>query len=111
MSRLKALRRPPEFKRVLEEGYPLRGPRFTAFYLPGERGVRAGFVCGRRVGSAVARNRARRVLRNAWRSVGPQVAEAYDVVFVAGPAMRGAKTPEVAADMSDRLRAARVAGR
>ena len=43
----------------------------------------AAFVAGRRLGGAVQRNRARRVLREAWRRVAPDIDGGADVVFVA----------------------------
>ena len=66
--------------------------------------TRAAFVASRRVGGAVARNRARRVLRAAWRTVGPSVREGMDVVFVARETIQGAKTQDVEADMRELLR-------
>ena len=45
--------------------------------------VRYGLVTGRRIGSAVVRNRAKRRLREAIRAVGLPVG--YDFVVIAGP--------------------------
>jgi ribonuclease P protein component len=50
---------------------------------PRPEGLAAAFVAGRRVGGAVQRNRARRVLREAWRSLAPRIDRGADVVFVA----------------------------
>jgi ribonuclease P protein component len=65
---------------------------------------RVAFVVSRRVGGAVARNRARRVLRAAWRAVEPSIERYVDVVFVAREAIRGAKTQDVEAEMRELLR-------
>jgi ribonuclease P protein component len=62
-------------------------------------GTRAGFVVRREVGSAVARNRARRVMKEAWRSIESEVASSLDVVFVARPAIAGCSLAEVAQEM------------
>jgi ribonuclease P protein component len=59
-------------------------------------------VAARRVGGAVARNRARRVLRAAWRQVAPQ--DGTDAVLVARRVIRGAKTQELVAEMTELLR-------
>jgi ribonuclease P protein component len=67
---------------------------------PGRRAV----IASRRVGSAVERNRARRILRAAWRSLEAEVEGAGDVVLVARPAIRGAKTQDLVAEMSGLLR-------
>jgi ribonuclease P protein component len=68
------------------------------FLAPGTGVVAA--VAGRRVGGAVERNRARRVLRAAWREMGHRIGFAHDVVLVATPAIRGAKTQDLIAEMT-----------
>lgn len=73
------------------------------YLLPGKGRTRTAFVCGRRVGGAVARNRARRLLREAWRDVSPRVQSGLDVVFVARPEIRGARTQDLIADMTRTL--------
>ena len=47
--------------------------------------VRVGIICGKRVGGAVVRNRARRRLRAAARSVLPAVPPAWDILLVIRP--------------------------
>ena len=65
----------------------------------------SAFVAGRRVGGAVERNRARRVLRAAWRAIDPPAAPDVDVVLVARAGIRGARTQDLVAEMNDLLRA------
>ena len=91
---------------MLREGRPHRGERVVAFVARGAG--EAGFVAGRRIGKAVARNRARRVLRSAWREVAPRVAPGTDVVWVAREPIRGAKTQDLVAEMMELLRRAEV---
>jgi ribonuclease P protein component len=76
------------------------------YVLPSEGGTRVGFVCSRNVGGAVARNRARRLLREAWRELAPRIRPNHDVVAVARPEVRGAKMQEVKADMERALNSA-----
>jgi ribonuclease P protein component len=61
-------------------------------------------VVARRTGGAVDRNRARRILRAAWREIAPEVADTYDVVLVARGGIRGAKTQDLVAEMTELLR-------
>jgi ribonuclease P protein component len=61
-------------------------------------------VAARRVGGSVERNRARRILREAWRQVSPQVGEGFDAVLVAREAIRGATTQDLVAEMTQVLR-------
>jgi ribonuclease P protein component len=61
-------------------------------------------VAARRIGGAVARNRARRVLRAAWHEVSPELGAGHDVVLVAREAIRSAKTQDLVAEMRELLR-------
>ncbi len=56
---------------------------------------RAAWVTGKRVGGAVARNRARRLLREAWRALAPRIREGNDLVFVARASFESAKAPDL----------------
>ena len=62
---------------------------------------RVGLSVGKRVGGAVARNRAKRLLREAWRGVNKQWAlkKGFLVVLVARDEIAGKKTEDVAAEM------------
>ena len=72
------------------------------FVAPGHGGT--AVVATRRVGGAVERNRARRILREAWRQVSPQVRGDFDAVLVAREAIRGAKTQDLVTEMTQLLR-------
>ena len=101
------LRRGTDVRRVVRTGKRGSGTLMVVYVAPGGRLARAAFVCGRRVGGAVVRNRGRRLLREAWRSVRAR-AQGFDVVFVARPEIQGAKTPDVIVDMDRALLAAGV---
>ena len=73
------------------------------YVVPGSEHVAAAFVAGRRVGGAVERNRARRVLREAWRSLAPTLHRGADVVFVAKRGILRARSSELEAEMRDLL--------
>jgi ribonuclease P protein component len=76
------------------------------FVAPGSGTV--AFVAGRRVGDAVIRNRARRILRAAWREVAPKVRDGYDIALVARKQIRGARTPELVPEVEGLLSRAQV---
>lgn len=88
-----------EVRRILDLATPLRGRRVVLFLAPGS-GDRA-VVAARRVGGAVQRNRAKRILREAWRQVSPQVTGDVDAVLVAREAIRGATTQDLVSEMSE----------
>jgi ribonuclease P protein component len=72
------------------------------FLAPGTGGFAA--VATKRVGGAVDRNRARRILRAAWRDIAPEVGTANDVVLVARAGIRGATTQDLVAELTELLR-------
>jgi ribonuclease P protein component len=91
-----------DVRRVLDSGRPLHGNRVVVFLAPGAGA--AAFVAGRRVGNAVDRNRARRILRAAWLEIARGIGNGYDTVLVARTAIRGAKTQDLVAEMTELLR-------
>lgn len=84
---------------MLREGRPLHGKLVVSFVAPGPRD--SAFIAARRIGGAVQRNRARRILRAAWQQASPQVDEGLEVVLVAREAIRGAKTQDLVTEMSE----------
>ena len=71
-----------EFRRVYEQGRKLQGHYFTAFVMPSERErPRLGITTTRKIGNAVERNRARRLLREAFRKNKWLVPAGVDIVI------------------------------
>ncbi|MBI3647165.1 MAG: ribonuclease P protein component [Actinobacteria bacterium] len=93
--------------RVFAEGRSFHGRRVVLFLAPGPGAT--AVVAARKVGAAVERNRARRILRAAWRQVAPMVDDGYDVVLVARQGIRGARTQDLVAEMTELLRRTEVA--
>ena len=73
------------------------------FIAPGSGRSRAAWVAGRRIGKAVARNRARRLLREAWRAVAPRMEDGYELVMVARGRMDDVKAHQVIEELEDLL--------
>ena len=93
-----------DFRRVTQQGRRIAGALMTLHWVPRDEAlVRAGFTAGRRVGGAVIRNRARRLLREAWRSVAQRADGGCDLVFVARPDIAGRKLADVVAEMESLL--------
>jgi ribonuclease P protein component len=105
------LRRAPDIRRAMRAGLPHVGGRVVLYVLPRKQGTRVAFVSGRRVGKAVGRNRARRLMREAWRVVAPGLQGGFDIVFVARPEIEGAGMGDVLADIGSTLSRAGVIAR
>jgi ribonuclease P protein component len=93
--------RTPGIRKVFRDGQPVHGKRMVLFAAPGSGGF--ALVAGKKVGGAVERNRARRVLRAALREVAPRGMEGHDIVLVAREAIRGARTQDLIAEMTELL--------
>ena len=72
---------------------------------PAERPVRVGYTCSKKIGNAVARNRAKRRLREVARKVVPQLARpGWDYVLVARPGATIARDfADLLADLTEAL--------
>ena len=70
-------------ERALRDGRVVRSPYFRLRYRAGVGPPGVGFLAGRRVGGAVKRNRAKRVLREAFRTSDVDVSGIETLVFIA----------------------------
>ncbi|MBN2564474.1 MAG: ribonuclease P protein component [Candidatus Eisenbacteria bacterium] len=77
MSRRRAL------ELTLRTGLAVRTPYFRARYLLGEGPPGVAFLAGKKVGGAVRRNRAKRVLREAFRTSKANLSGIETLVFIA----------------------------
>lgn len=78
------LRSPIEFERARARGKSWTSELVVAVVLPNDRETnRYGFAVGRRVGKAVTRNRAKRLMREATRNLHPRLVQGHDIVFIA----------------------------
>jgi ribonuclease P protein component len=90
------LRRPEDFRAVWSRGRSWAHPLFILWALSNTQGpARVGITASRKVGNAVARNRSRRLLREAARQLYPEMLEGWDIVLVARPRILGASEGEV----------------
>ncbi|WP_144299965.1 ribonuclease P protein component [Elioraea rosea] len=96
------LRRRSEFLVVAAKGRKsaMPGVVVQALAVPDQAGVRLGFTCSRKVGNAVARNRARRRLREAARAVLPPSLAGWDLVLIGRPATVERTFADLVSDLS-----------
>lgn len=103
------LRTDAQFRRVRSEGRSWANPLVVLYALPNEEGVsRVGFSVGKRIGKAVARNRAKRLLREVIRLRLPAVKQGYDLILIARAPIATATYGDVAAAVDQLLRRSRL---
>jgi len=80
------LTRRSQFQHVMDRGQKRRIDRIcTVFFLPNDTGKkRLGIIASRKIGNAVARNRAKRKIREVFRVLKGSIAPAVDVVVISG---------------------------
>jgi ribonuclease P protein component len=86
------------FRQVRETGKSYAHPLVILCALRSDEEIsRCGFTASRRLGNAVARNRARRRMREAVRLAWDLIEPGWDLVWIARPALAGADFVELQA--------------
>ncbi len=85
MKAIPSLRRQQDLDTVFEEGHwrRLRGAVVGVYLRDDDRPTRLAVVAGRRIGTAVRRNRARRRMREAIRGFADEIRPGADIVLLA----------------------------
>ena len=99
-----------DFARVRQAGERLTLGCLIANWqrLPADSPTRLGVITSSRIGAAVVRNRARRLLREAFRLHQHSLAGPVDLVVVARPSISGKAFAQVEKDFLTALRKARL---
>jgi ribonuclease P protein component len=109
MERRVRLRRTNDVRRVYDEGQSWTHPVLVLIACPnGLDSSRVGVAASRRLGSAAARSRAKRLLREAARHLYPQLEAGWDVMLVARSRILEAKCQQVEEALARLLRQAKL---
>jgi ribonuclease P protein component len=107
------IRRRSEFQTIYDQGARVHGRYATVFVLPNSRPIgRLGIAATRKLGGAVRRNRAKRLIREVFRR--NKIAPGFDVVVVPKRELLDASLTVLEADyratLARRLRPPRAGG-
>ncbi len=96
MRTTRPIRENKDFKRIYARGRTAVTPILVAYAMKNRDGTsRLGITVGKKVGNAVHRNRARRIIREAYRLLEQRVRKGYDIVLVSRVRTYYMKTPQV----------------
>ena len=104
-----AINKNKHFIRAYRKGQSFIGPSVVTYVIKNRNGfIRIGITSSKKIGCAVKRNRARRVIRRAVRSLDLYMNQGYDIIFVARSRTAKVKSYEVAALIEKQLKEAGV---
>ena len=100
-----SLKENKDFRRLYYRGKSKATPCLVTYAMRNNLGeTRIGITSGKKIGNAVERNRARRIIRAAYAQYKPRVNGSWDIVFVARTKTPRVKSQEVAAEMAKQLK-------
>ena len=100
-----------DFRRAYTRGKAYTNPALVTYVRKNRAGIcRVGITASKKIGNAVQRNRARRVIRAAYLAVPETLSGHYDIVFVARTRTVGVKSTDLIPVIRKHLRSAGVIG-
>ena len=109
MQRSFRLTRSEDFKRVRRDGKSYAHPLVVLIVQNNDQPrLRVGVAAGKTVGTAVYRNRTKRLLREAMRSLIPNIASGLDLILIARPALVSATLADTKRALLNLLQRAKI---
>jgi ribonuclease P protein component len=104
MLRPDVLRDKRDFDRLYKKGAKIHGKYLVVIFAKNGKGsTRKAFLASKKVGNAVARNRARRLMKESYRLLSPNLKPGYDILFIARNTIVERGCPEVMKTMKTSL--------
>ncbi|WBY64454.1 MAG: Ribonuclease P protein component [Thermocaproicibacter melissae] len=104
MTKIESIKDNRAFQRAYAHGKYFVGPVLVTYVIKNRLGVvRVGITTGKKIGNAVQRNRSRRVIREAFRTLNKEIKPGYDLIFVARAKTPFVKSSEVQRAMEQQL--------
>jgi ribonuclease P protein component len=104
MLKREILRNKRDFDCLYKRGKSAGGQYLVMFFIKNDLGYkRHAFLASKKVGNSVKRNRARRLIRESFRTFEDTVAPGFDILFIARNTITSATQPEVEKNMKKLL--------
>lgn len=109
MTKLVSIKENRDFRRLYHRGKSFVSPALVVYVTNCRAGFsRLGITAGKKIGKAVKRNRAKRVIREAYRHLLPQFKNNVDLVVVARSRATVCKEQEIRSQLKELLKQAEV---
>ena len=99
--RPESIKNKQEFDRVFDKGKRHHGKLLTAVLARASGQSKLGIMVNSKYGGAVARNRIKRKIREAFRAAAKEVSGSIEIVVMPKEQAKRAKTPEIITDLSN----------
>lgn len=108
MKGIETLTKNKDFQRVYLRGKSFVSPVLVTYVLKNNKGLnRFGITTSKKIGKAVKRNRARRIIKEAFFQMNLK-GSGFDLVFVARGKTSQLKTPDILKAMEDHFKKAKI---
>ena len=109
LSDIITLTRNNDFRRLYAKGRSYATSVLVTYVMKNRsRNIRIGITTSKKIGKAVLRNRSRRIIREAFRSISGELTPGYDLVFVARGKTPFVKSSDILRSMKKELKEAGV---
>lgn len=109
MSLIITIKENRDFRRLYRQKSSFVSPALVVYFKENNAGFsRLGITTGKKIGCAVQRNRAKRVIREAYRSLLPFFCKNVDMVIVARKRATFLKSPEICNELKGLLTDAKI---
>ncbi len=105
MLKKNVLRKKSDFSAIYKKGKSVGDKYVVVFYRTNKLGYnRTGFLASKKVGNSVKRNRAKRLMKESFKSLGEKIPVGYDFIIIARNTICGKKCQDVQRSMYNALK-------